>query len=59
MKKTYKAPKYKTIDLTGEAMIAESLTGGVTDGSSTINEFNKEDVSYVKGQRGSLWDDEW
>lgn len=58
MKKTYKAPKYKTIDLTGEAMmIAESLTGG---DPTTIN----EDVldpnnALVKGQRGSLWDDEW
>lgn len=58
MKKTYKAPKYKTIDLTGEEMIAGSPEmGGVTDGSKTIDEYTSTDVSYVKGH--SAWDDEW
>lgn len=58
MKKTYKAPKYKTIDLTGEAMmIAESQTGGVATASSLIDDFTEKDVSYVKGH--SAWDDEW
>ena len=57
MKKTYKAPKYKTIDLTGEAMIAGSQTGGVATASSLIDDYTEKDVSYVKSH--SAWDDEW
>lgn len=55
MKKTYKAPKYKTIDLTGEAMIAGS-------GEDSINAYGTDEDALVKenvSSRLNLWDDEW
>lgn len=56
MKKTYKAPKYKTIDLTGEQMIAGSQTG---DPESAIMTVGTDADALVKESRGNLWDEEW
>lgn len=58
MKKTYKAPKYKVVDLTGEEMIAQSqqTVFGVQSGAS-LNSDVSEGEQLVKGH--SLWDDEW
>lgn len=53
MKKTYKAPKYKTIDLSGEKMVAQSF--GVNDTYNEEEQLVKENVS----SRMNLWDDEW
>lgn len=63
MKKTYKAPKYKTIDLSGEAMIAGSLTGYGLDDTSFGGNTSSIDLPEggdVKGaSRMNLWDEEW
>lgn len=54
MKKAYKAPKYKTINLTGEILMQTS------DPTDTYDEVIDPTDALVKGQsRGSLWDDEW
>lgn len=57
MKKTYKAPKYKTIDLSGEAMIAGSQTGG--DPNSAFNLCSEEEDMVKGASHMNLWDDEW
>lgn len=56
MKKTYKTPKYKTIDLSGENMIAGSIDGLSTD----MNEEVVTTTDYAKGaSHMNLWDEEW
>lgn len=56
MKKTYKAPNYKTIDLSGENMIAGSIDGL----SDELNGEVVETTDYAKGaSRLNLWDEEW
>lgn len=63
MKKTYKAPKYKTIDLTGEEMIAQSISSQDLDGTSyggNTSSLDLPDGGDVKGvSHMNLWDDEW
>ena len=53
MKKVYKAPTNKMIDLSGEEMIAQSVIG-----------FSEEEITEGEGDvkaasRLNLWDDEW
>ena len=55
MKKIYKAPKYKTIDLTGEQMIAESYG----DPNSAINVCSEEEDMVKGASHMNLWDEEW
>lgn len=62
MKKTYIEPRYKTIDLSSEQMMALSGNedqGGVITGAKMGNAYNSQDASYVKESRGNLWDEEW
>ena len=59
MKKIYSKPVCKAIVIEETELIAQSM-GGVATGCSLGDEYNSEDVSYVKGLSDSdLWDSEW
>ena len=48
--KTYIEPTIKIVELKAEGIIAAS--GGVDNGSTTINNYNEDDVSYSKEDNG-------
>lgn len=57
MKKTYKTPIYKTIDLAGEALMQTSKdTDPIVINDAPYNT-QGNGVQLVKGH--SAWDDEW
>ena len=56
MKKIYKAPKYKTIDLTGEVLMQ---TSGGGEPNSAFNLCSEEEDMVKGASHMNLWDDEW
>lgn len=57
MKKTYKTPKYKTIDLAGEELIADSYGQDIPEEVGDVHNVQGNGIQLVKGH--SAWDDEW